>query len=760
MSQQLVSSWTIQFQIFVAGLCLACAQQGRNELVFSDDLPAYIPSQNKDQNFALNSILPQVNFGFAIRPTSTSNFAIVNQSPIVSAQIQNLNQDNFPKGVSLEPPSASISPTRATIAFGFSDQISVQDDQPAFSGRPGAEVLQLESSSSNFGSIPSNQNTLPINQNTVPINQNTVPINQNTVPINQNTVPINQNIVPTIEQPFSNSIIDLQSGEPPSFQQLTPFSQFGFSNIVSESSIVNPFLGQNGEFSQSSPPTTSATTPPDNVQFGLTNTRPIQTVPTQTISPTNQGVQTSLPSLGNSNGPVIFNPPSLISDGQDDNLRLNQGIDPFSQASISPSTFTSIVPPLIQNLQPTIDVGSTFANNPADGQVIQTLQQSSSNIRTDGAPQPSLQQPNAINQPEDITGQQPVEPLNPNIQTDDGAGQEPNILLPVAVVPPPVVPTGPQQQGIPVNLNQLPTPTPPPAPLVQAPQPDLSSDDCLERVCDQIITGRDLTYERALEILQDEEYLDATDFDVVRRHRRFKRRSEERKKPKTLSRKTRQVCGFFNSCATNQIAQSSAASPVTTTCPSSSSCQRKRKKRQVCELVASLPVTSANDCLVLGVAGGVASAAAIAVGVRPNAPPPPPPAPIAPQPVVQPLRIVNAIDVFPELGLAPRGVPQPGQFGGGALPFVTDGASAESLGLVPDGLVPVAIFPPFQNARTRADAVGVIFSETDDQSITVAGFDPADQVDFLNRRQPRFKRGIVQSLRHSVMSGLGRLRHQ
>ncbi|TRY70696.1 hypothetical protein TCAL_16353 [Tigriopus californicus] len=443
--------------ICMVGLCMARAQQSRGEPVFFEDLRTYPFNEKNDQNFVLHSIPPQVNFGFAIRPTSTSDLDFVNQLPTVIEQTQNLNQDTSPRGVSLDPPSASISPTRATIAFGFSYQISVQDDQTAFSGRPGAEVLQLESSSTNFGSIPSNQNT-----------------------------------VPTIEQPFSNSIIDLQSGEPPSFQQLTPFSQFGFSNIVSESSIVNPFLGQNGEFSQSSPPTTSATTPPDNVQFGLTNTRPIQTVPTQTISPTNQGVQTSLPSLG---------------------------IDPFSQASISPSTFTSIVPPLIQNLQPTIDVGSTFANNPADGQVIQTLQQSSSNIRTDGAPQPSLQQPNAINQPEDITGQQPVEPLNPNIQTDDGAGQEPNILPPVAVVPPPVVPTGPQQQGILVNLNQLPTPTPPPAPLVQAPQPDLSSDDCLERVCDQIITGRDLTYERALEILQDEEYLDATDFDVVRRHR-------------------------------------------------------------------------------------------------------------------------------------------------------------------------------------------------------------------------------------------------
>ncbi|TRY70885.1 hypothetical protein TCAL_17247 [Tigriopus californicus] len=178
-----------------------------------------------------------------------------------------------------------------------------------------------------------------------------------------------------------------------------------------------------------------------------------------------------------------------------------------------------------------------------------------------------------------------------------------------------------------------------------------------------------------------------------------------------------------------------------------------------------MPPTSHGQCFAFGVAGGFASAAAIAIKIKKikkklTPPPTPPPIPIAPQPVAQPLQLVNAVDVFPELGQAPRGVPQPGQFGGGALPFARDNASAESLGLVPDGFVPVAIFPPFQNARTRADAVGVIFSEMDDQSITVAGFDPADQVDFLNRRQPRFKRGIVQSLRHSVMSGLDRIRHR
>ena len=40
---------------------------------------------------------------------------------------------------------------------------------------------------------------------------------------------------------------------------------------------------------------------------------------------------------------------------------------------------------------------------------------------------------------------------------------------------------------------------------------------CLLRTCDQYITGRDLTYERALEIVQNEEYLVAVDADLIRK---------------------------------------------------------------------------------------------------------------------------------------------------------------------------------------------------------------------------------------------------
>ena len=47
----------------------------------------------------------------------------------------------------------------------------------------------------------------------------------------------------------------------------------------------------------------------------------------------------------------------------------------------------------------------------------------------------------------------------------------------------------------------------------------VNSQTC--RVCDQFISGRNLPYERALTIIQDEEYLDDSDFDEIRYKRRY-----------------------------------------------------------------------------------------------------------------------------------------------------------------------------------------------------------------------------------------------
>ena len=66
-----------------------------------------------------------------------------------------------------------------------------------------------------------------------------------------------------------------------------------------------------------------------------------------------------------------------------------------------------------------------------------------------------------------------------------------------------------------------------------------------------------------------------------------------------------------------------------------------------------------------------------------------------------------------------------GAIGGGGLPTVATATLALSLALLPNGLQPVAVFPPFERPRTM-DAVGLIFTEETDMS------DAVDQV-ALNR---------------------------
>ena len=44
-------------------------------------------------------------------------------------------------------------------------------------------------------------------------------------------------------------------------------------------------------------------------------------------------------------------------------------------------------------------------------------------------------------------------------------------------------------------------------------------DNCFTRTCDQIITGRNLKYGRALQIVQNEEYLDEADLNIIRRRK-------------------------------------------------------------------------------------------------------------------------------------------------------------------------------------------------------------------------------------------------
>jgi hypothetical protein len=58
-------------------------------------------------------------------------------------------------------------------------------------------------------------------------------------------------------------------------------------------------------------------------------------------------------------------------------------------------------------------------------------------------------------------------------------------------------------------------------PSYGAPQQPEPEPACLLRTCDQVITGRDMTYQRALEIVQTEEYLVAVDPDLIRRRQDY-----------------------------------------------------------------------------------------------------------------------------------------------------------------------------------------------------------------------------------------------
>jgi hypothetical protein len=67
------------------------------------------------------------------------------------------------------------------------------------------------------------------------------------------------------------------------------------------------------------------------------------------------------------------------------------------------------------------------------------------------------------------------------------------------------------------------------------------------------------------------------------------------------------------------------------------------------------------------------------------------------------------IALNPPLPLTPPTSPRCGEPGGGGCP--DDNNPGNILDLVPDGLTPVATFPPFANPFRQVDAVAVIFKE-------------------------------------------------
>ena len=83
----------------------------------------------------------------------------------------------------------------------------------------------------------------------------------------------------------------------------------------------------------------------------------------------------------------------------------------------------------------------------------------------------------------------------------------------------------PQPDPISVPVNPVPVNQVVNQPLDEFLQqlPPTPNAECYIRQCDQIITGRNLLYSRALEIVQNEEYLSEADLDLIRR--RYKRQT-------------------------------------------------------------------------------------------------------------------------------------------------------------------------------------------------------------------------------------------
>ena len=226
------------------------------------------------------------------------------------------------------------------------------------------------------------------------------------------------------------------------------------------------------------------------------------------------------------------------------------------------------------------------------------------------------------------------------------------------------------------------------------------------QTCDQAITFRNFDYSRALEIVQDEEYLDDVDFDEIRvSHKqgevfqaidKFKEKVDN--KFEILSEDSdilgkfdneyhREKRSFFgSSCLTSSTTTITAAEWARwaewAAMEGIAIAGRKKRSRTRRSIFCSDSNTTPT-----GILGTVLAIAAI-------------------------FTVAN-----PAPGLTPSSLPQPGSPGGGGLPSANPG---NILALVPEGLVPVATFPPFLPADRVIPAVAVIFRE---QPGTVAGTD-------------------------------------
>ena len=187
---------------------------------------------------------------------------------------------------------------------------------------------------------------------------------------------------------------------------------------------------------------------------------------------------------------------------------------------------------------------------------------------------------------------------------------------------------------------------------------------CLKKICDQVVTGRQLPYIRILQIIHQRLYLDAIHLHLPGHdHLRTQRRRKRRRPP--LSRQKRQgeavVAG-----ATSEILHHGMNHPLLVGIPlfilSAMFLASLRKRQEQKEVIEAPTIVHHEEVVVI------------------EDPP-----------------------------LVPPHVPQPGQPGGGYIPDPYQ--HHQVLSLVPQGLVPVAVFPSHYGFYGDSPSQCVLFAE-------------------------------------------------
>ena len=222
------------------------------------------------------------------------------------------------------------------------------------------------------------------------------------------------------------------------------------------------------------------------------------------------------------------------------------------------------------------------------------------------------------------------------------------------------------------------------------------------QTCDQAITFRNFDYSRALEIVQDEEYLDDIEFDEIRVSRK---QGEVFQAIDNFKEKVANNFGILSEDFLGEL--------------DNDNFQEKKAKNfdflyEDSDILGQMTF-SVNENEYQEVLDREKRAALFNNTFSFGNPFGNPTLPGITATVLASAAILIAANPAP--GLVPSSSPQPGTPGGGGLPSANPG---NILALVPAGLVPVATFPPFLPADRVIPAVAVIFRE---QPGTVAGTD-------------------------------------